>query len=265
MRESGWAGLVSVVMPVYNSSEFLRQSIQSVLCQTYDKWCLIIVDDCSTDDSFDIAREAASNDSRIIVLRNEKNRGVSYSRNRAIAASTGTWVAFLDSDDLWEPCKLELQLDCALRNDSSFVFSGTAYINASGRRSSFELKPPYRVSFDELLKQNVISCSSALLKRELLLGVEAPGDESHEDFAMWLSVLRKVDYAYAVTEPCTIHRLRVGSKSSNKASAFFMNLNTYKFAGVAPLKALSSTLSYVVRNAKKYRLINEGFAGSESI
>lgn len=253
---------VSIVMPVYNSEKYVGIAIDSVLSQTMPEWELIIVDDASTDASRTIIQQY-SHDSRVVILINEMNQGVSESRNKAICAASAEWVAFLDSDDEWLPDKLEKQFAAAEEFGAGFVFTGTQYSDTTGNRSSYCLVPNEKVSFKDLLKQNVISCSSVLIRKDLLDGLRMPGDEMHEDYAMWLKVLKRIDYALAVREPLLIHRIHRESKSSNKGRALMMNMNTYKYVGVSPFRALYSTMFYVSRNLDKYRKIDAGFASKE--
>ena len=116
---------ISIVMPSFNSSRFIHKSIESVISQTYKNWELLIVDDCSTDDTYDIAKEYERNDNRIKVFRNDTNRGAAFSRNIAIKNSSGDYIAFLDSDDKWHESKLEKQINFML--DNNYVFSYTNY------------------------------------------------------------------------------------------------------------------------------------------
>ena len=116
--------LVSIIMPSYNTGRYIAESIRSVLAQTYTLWELIIVDDCSTDDTEEVVK--TFNDSRIRFLKNEKNCGAALTRNRAIREANGEWIAFLDSDDLWAPDKLEKQL--AFMKENGYVFSYHDYI-----------------------------------------------------------------------------------------------------------------------------------------
>lgn len=102
--------LVSIIMPSYNTAKYISAAIESILNQTYENWELIIVDDCSTDNTDEILTEYAKKDSRIRYYKNEKNSGAAVARNRALRQAKGKWVAFLDSDDLWEKDKLEKQI-----------------------------------------------------------------------------------------------------------------------------------------------------------
>jgi teichuronic acid biosynthesis glycosyltransferase TuaG len=124
--------LISIITPCYNSEQYIRQAIESVLAQTYQNWEMIIVDDCSTDRGFQIALEYAEKYSRIRVYRQEQNGGAAIARNKAIMESRGKYVAFLDSDDLWLPEKLEKQLRFMQENKSDFSFTEYEHIIDNG-------------------------------------------------------------------------------------------------------------------------------------
>lgn len=137
--------------------------------QGHRDWDLIIIDDGFSDRTFELAMELSQNDDRINVQKNSKNHGVTYSRNRGIKVAKGPWVAFLDSDDMWRREKLSSQLELAHASDgASFLFTGTAYMNEAGDISSYALRPPETVCFRDLLAQNPITCSSVLIRKDLL-------------------------------------------------------------------------------------------------
>src|SRR5690554_6097740 len=127
--------LVSIIIPLYNCSDFLKQTIQSILFQTYQNWEVIMVDDCSSDNSVLIAQEFVEKDHRIKLIQLEKNSGAAVARNKAIEASTGRFIAFLDSDDLWMPNKLEKQVQFMLDQDVAFSFSAYEKIDEKDRKS----------------------------------------------------------------------------------------------------------------------------------
>ena len=251
---------VSIIMPAYNSERYIAEAIGSVLSQSHQDWDLMVIDDGSSDGTFEIAAKLAQNDNRVAVQRNPENRGVVYSRDRGIRAARGPWIAFLDSDDAWEQEKLLDQLELVHEQSGvSFVFTGTAYSNEDGEMSTYTLQPPSRISFEDLLLHNPITCSSVLIKKRLLKRDIAIHDGMHEDYAMWLSILREEPYAYAVSRPLTVHRMTSGSKSSNKIQAARMNYRTLRHAGVGRLAALSKMMQYATRNFRKYSAIYKGF------
>lgn len=245
--------LVSVIMPAYNSEKYIADAIDSVLAQTYRNFELILINDCSADSTLDIMNNYAQKDSRITVVSNEVNSGVSFSRNRTIRMSEGEYVAFLDSDDIWAPEKLEKQISLANSNpQASLIYTASGFIRQDGKRVDFIMHVPDKISRKELLKQNVISCSSVLIKRSSIENVSMPSDKMHEDFATWLTVLKKEPYAYGIDEPLLIYRLSNHSKSSNKLKAALMTWRVYKYAGLNFFERLYYMSFYALRSLRKY-------------
>lgn len=226
---------VSVVMPAYNAEKTIGQAIQSVLNQTHKEFELIIVDDCSKDSTLSIIRDFQYRDSRIRVLKNNVNLGVSDSRNNGVEVARFNWVAFLDSDDMWETTKLERQIAAIPQHpQSSIFFTGSAFMNADGQRLQYTLKIPTQITYKDLLKQNLISCSSTLVRRESLTRYPMDRDPMiHEDYATWLKILKEESYAVGINEPLLIYRLSPSSKSGNKLRAAkdaVAYLSVYRFA-----------------------------------
>lgn len=248
---------VSVVMPAYNAEKTIGESIESVLNQTHQCFELIIVDDGSTDASLKIAFEYGRKNSKIRVIRNMGNLGVAESRNNAIQVANYNWIAFLDSDDMWEPTKLEKQLDIVSRYPScSICYTGSAFMDANGNRLQYVLPIPEKITYEELLKQNLISCSSVLAKKQALLQYPMPSTVLiHEDFATWLQILRNEPFAIGITEPLLIYRLSATSKSGNKLIAAKMQWRTYKHLAIPAPKAAWMFAFYAFRSLKKYKAI----------
>lgn len=252
---------VSVVMPAYNAEKTILRAMESVLSQDHCTLELLVVDDCSKDSTASIVEALARNDSRVRLLRNAQNGGVSYSRRRAVEESRFDYIAFLDSDDYWEQGKLTRQL--ALLQDHSeapLCYTGSAFIDENGRRSDYLLQVPEQVTFRQLLKQNVISCSSVLVSKALIQAHPMVDDRGiHEDYASWLCMLRQIPYAVGINEPLLVYQVSLGSKSGNKLKAAGMQWRTYRVAGVPLLTAAVSFCAYAVRNLKKYSGIKSGY------
>ncbi len=247
---------LSVIMPVHNASAFLSSSVESVLNQTYTDFELVAVDDCSSDDSYDILCGYMNRDSRIKVFRNEENKGVSYTRNFAVSKAKGEYIALIDSDDMWDREKLEKQLEL-LKNhsDAAFCYTGSSFVDADSKKSDFVFKVPQKVDYKSLLKQNVASCSSVVIKREWLLKYPMAHDKMHEDFATWLSVLKECDFAYGINEPLLVYRVADNSKSGNKLKSALMNYRTYKYVGLNFFERLYYMGWYIVAGLKKHSSI----------
>ena len=247
--------LISVIMPAYNSAAYLPYAIRSVLSQTYRNLELIVVDDASADDTEAIL--ASFSDPRLCVIRNEKNIGVGAARNRGVAAASGNWIAFLDADDTWKPDKLEKQMHLLLHHpDAALLYTGSRFTDAEGRRVDYVLRVPAQVNRSQLLKQNILSCSSALVRKEYMEKYPMPDRRDlHEDFAVWIRILSEVPYAYGVDEPLLYYRLSKTSKSGNKLRAIRMTWNTYTYCGVTGPEKAWSMLHYLIRNSQKYATI----------
>ena len=244
--------LISVVMPVFNVERYIEEAVGSVTAQTYENFELLIVEDCSTDHTGMIL--GTFRDPRIRVIQNDRNRGISYSRMKGISEAKGDWIAFLDGDDRWDATKLEKQVKRMNEiPDPVLLYTGSAFMNDSGEMLAYTMEVPEKITYEELLKQNLISCSSVLVKKEMIRKYSFPDQPViHEDFAVWLGILKEVKYAYGVNEPLLIYRLARNSKSSNKLKAARMNWNTYRYVGVPLPRAVRSMFSYAFRSLKKY-------------
>ncbi len=248
--------LVSVIMPAYNAEKTIGLAIMSVLAQTHEDFELIVINDCSKDRTEEIVREFAEKDARVILLSNEVNSGVSISRNRGIQIANGAYIAFLDSDDLWREDKLAKQIELLRDNpEAKLIFTASSFITHDGNPLSYVLQVPKKITRKELLKQNVISCSSVMVARSCLLDMPMPSDKMHEDFAVWLNILKTESFAYGVNEPLLTYRLSKGSKSSNKLKAAKMTWRVYRFSGLSLLQSLYYMCFYTIRSLKKYKRV----------
>lgn len=245
-------GLISIIMAAYNTEKTIEQAINSVLSQTYTNFELLVVNDCSTDRTAELVKSIAAKDSRVRLISNVKNSGVSYTRKHGLEEAKGSWIAILDSDDAWAPKKLEKQIDLQRRTNADLLFTGSAFMDSDGQPIDWYLAAPAEVTYRQLLKQNVLSNSSALVRKELYTKYYAVGDGMHEDFAIWLSILKDGRKAYGVDEPLLIYRIAKSSKSGNKFKAAKMNWNTYRYIGLNPVEALYYEVWYMVKNGIKY-------------
>ncbi len=245
-------GLISIIMAAYNAEKTIEQAINSVLSQTYTNFELLVVNDCSTDRTAELVKSIAAKDSRVRLISNVKNSGVSYTRKHGLEEAKGSWISILDSDDAWAPEKLEKQIDLQRRTNADLLFTGSAFMDSEGHPIDWYLRAPSEVTYRQLLKQNVLSNSSALVRKELYAKNYAVGDEMHEDFAIWLSILKKGMKAYGVDEPLLIYRITKSSKSGNKFKAAKMNWNTYRYVGLNPIEAAYYEGWYMIKNVIKY-------------
>lgn len=245
-------GLISIIMAAYNAEKTIELAIESVLNQTYSNFELLVINDCSKDRTAKLVEAFSAKDNRVRLISNEKNCGVSYTRKHGLEEAKGPWIAILDSDDAWAPEKLEKQIELQNRTNAELLFTGSAFMNSEGYPVDWYLHAPVEVTYRQLLKQNVLSNSSALVRKELYAKHYAIGDEMHEDFAIWLSILKEGKKAYGVDEPLLIYRIAKSSKSGNKVKAAKMNWNTYRYIGLNPIEAAYYEGWYMIKNVIKY-------------
>lgn len=245
---------ISVVIPCYNAEKTLGRTVDSVLAQSYQNIEIILIDDVSKDGTLKVAREYEAKDSRIRVIAKSENGGVARARNDGVKAASCDWIAFVDSDDYWAADKLEKQIAAVERDPAAgLVFTGSAFISDEGKMFDYTLSVPERITYNELLSQNLISCSSVLVKKELMEHNPMPTDKDiHEDFATWLAVLSECGYAVGINEPLLIYQISSKSKSGNKLYAVKMQWRTYRCAKVGFFKSVKHFIIYAYRSLKKY-------------
>lgn len=251
-------GLISVIMAAYNAENTIEQSIRSVLNQTYTHFEVIVIDDCSVDCTVEIIKKISQEDQRVRLLKNSQNKGVSYTRKHGLENAYGEWIAILDSDDKWQPEKLEKQIILQKNTKAELLYTGSGFMDELGNRLDWNLQVPSKLKYEQLLKQNLLSNSSALVKKELYEKYYAMGDDMHEDFATWLGILKSGVVAHGVNEPLLIYRLAKSSKSGKKIVAAKMNWNTYRYIGLTYAKALYYMCWYVAKGIMKYKNLKIG-------
>ena len=206
---------VSIITPLYNLAEFVADTLNSVLAQTWTDWEMIIVDDVSSDNSVELIQLFVEQDSRIKLIQLETNSGAGVARNTAIAAAKGRYIAFLDSDDQWKPNKLERQIKFMLDNNYSFTYTDYDVIDEEGRFKGRVSAKPY-VSYFDMLKNNYMGCLTVVYDTKHLGKMYMPILRKRQDWALWLSILKKIPKAYSLSEALSIYRDRSKSISSNK-------------------------------------------------
>lgn len=240
------SGLVSVVMPAHNSQGLLCESVQSVLAQTYKDWELIIVDDASRDGTLALASQFASDDPRIRVLPLEQNVGVAEARNRGINDARGQYLAFLDSDDMWLPNKLETQIGFMGSTGAGFSFAQYRRISRDGSLSN-PVKVPRSVNYEGLLRGNSIGCLTVAIDRYQIPEVSMPAIK-HEDYVTWLKILRRGHVAYGIPQDLARYRVTASSVSSDKRRSASWTWNIYRrVEGLSLLKSAWCFLHYTAR------------------
>ncbi|WP_068986193.1 MULTISPECIES: glycosyltransferase family 2 protein [Lysinibacillus] len=207
--------LVSIITPSFNSSRFIEDTVNSVLNQTYPHFELIIVDDCSKDNSLEMITAFSKKDERIKIYQLEKNSGAATARNYGIQVANGKYLAFLDSDDLWDQHKLEVQVKFMESNNYTFSFTNYNMIDEKGNSLNKTVTCPSVIDYNSLLKNTTIGCLTVMLNIEQL-GKPIMPNLQPEDTALWLKILRNNNKAYCLQEVLASYRIVGNSASSNK-------------------------------------------------
>ncbi|EEY39694.1 glycosyltransferase family 2 protein [Vibrio mimicus] len=246
--------LVSIITPSYNCSKIVHKTIESVRAQTYPNWEMIIVDDCSKDNSVEILKGYSEQDSRIRVIERQWNAGPAIARNVAIEESQGRFIAFLDSDDSWHPTKLEKQIPFMLANDIALSYTSYDKYDSDGKfLGSFV--PPSKLSYKDLLKSNSIGCLTAIYDSDLIGKMYMPNIAKRQDMGLWLRILKKIDYAYGMPDILADYlAVQANSVSSNKLSAAKYQWRLYREVEKLDFKTSARCFAhYAFRGYRKSR------------
>lgn len=205
--------LVSIITPSYNTAGFIAETIESVLAQSYDNWELIIVDDCSTDNT-DVIVDRFLSDPRIRYIKNDRNSGAAVSRNRALREAKGKWIAFLDSDDLWMTDKLEKQVRFMLNNDCCFSYTKYIEIDELSNPNEKSVSGPKLITRHGMYNYCWMGCLTVMYDADAVGLVQIEDIKKNNDYAMWLKVCQKAN-CYLLDETLAKYRKRNGSISSH--------------------------------------------------
>ena len=245
---------ITVVMPNYNGRRFVEQAIDSVLNQTYSNFELLVVDDCSKDDSLQLIQQKAQSDDRIRIIALEHNAGVANARNVGIKEAKGEFIALLDNADLWTEDKLERQLALAQKG-ADIVYCSYDFIDEQNNSIKKPFVVPQQTNFNKMLASSVISCSTSFIKTELMQAHPFNPDFYHEDYVLWMELLRVCSTAYGDQKVLMHYRQVNGSRSNKKGNAAKERWNTYRKA--LKLNVVTSAWAfarYAVNGVVKYYL-----------
>ncbi len=216
--------LVSIITPVYNSKNFLKDTIESVLKQTYFNWEHLLVDDYSTDGSWEVLDSFAGLDNRIRVFKLESNCGPGKARNHAIERAAGKYIAFLDSDDIWLPNRLEDHIFFMIKGDYVFSHSSYGFLNEDGTlKSKIYNVRDREVDYKYLLKHTDISCLTAIYDQERIGKFYMPDLRRKQDYGLWLSILKKGYKSMPYPKVLAYYRQRKGSVTNRKSRLIFQH------------------------------------------
>lgn len=245
--------LVSIITPAYRAAATVEQTIESVRAQTYPHWELLVADDCSPDHTRDLVATWAARDPRIRLVALEKNGGPAAARNAALERAQGRWIAFLDSDDLWLPQKLERTLAHARAHDAALVFTGFRRISQDGTRTGGYIGVPRTLNYGQLLGNTAIATSTVLLDRQKTGDVRMR-KVFYDDFACWLAILRRGLLAHGLDEDLMRYRVMARSVSRNKKRSAQEVWKAYRqVEGLGPIASAWHFARYAINAFRKYR------------
>ena len=241
--------LISIVVPVYNAERFLEDTVKSVRNQTYQTWELLLVDDCSTDQSREIALRLERVDARVHLVRQGTNQGAAAARNRGVQEARGRYLCFLDADDIWEPEKLQKELAFMQERQAGFVFTGYEFADETGVGLGKIVNVPNQITYREALKNTTIFTSTVMFDRNLIEdeSIYMPQIPS-EDTATWWQILKRYGIAYGLNENLVKYRRSENTLSSNKWIAIQRIWNLYrKQEGFSVIKSMYCMFFWAVR------------------
>lgn len=253
MMENKKEELVSIIMPAYNCGDFIGTTLDSVINQSYKNWEVIVVDDCSNDNTADVVQEYIKKDNRIKYHKLEKNSGAAVARNKAVDLASGKYMAFLDSDDVWFAEKLTKQIGFMEENDYGFTCTSYTKIDERGEYLNRTIATQPKRDYDGVLK----TCpgnSTVIYNAEKLGKFKIPDIKKRNDYVMWLQVIKKEKYLHGIEEPLGSHRIRTEGISSNKKSLVGYHWKVYReIEKLSLLKSSYLIVYWVVATVFKLR------------
>lgn len=242
--------LVSVIIPAYNCSGTIGQAIDSALRQEVDLEILVINDRSPED--LDPVMEQYKKEPRVRYIKNGKNLGAAGSRNRGILLAEGEYAAFLDADDWWEEGKLKKQLELLEKDGTVLCSTGRELVTPEGVLTGRRIGVERNITYRKLLRHNCINCSSVLIRKDVALEFPMQHEDSHEDYIMWLAVLKKYKRASGINEPLLKYRLSNSGKSGNKFKSAKMTYTVYRYSGFSLPASVGLFLLYSINGLYKY-------------
>lgn len=220
--------LISVIMPTYNCAKFIGETIETVIAQTYKNWELIIVDDCSKDNTNEIVDKYILKDNRIKYHRLDTNQGAAMARTKAMELANGNYMAFLDSDDLWKNDKLEKQIKFMEENNYNFTCTAYEQIDENGESLNKIIKPKEKADYNRILLDCPVGNSTVIYNIDKLGKFKVPNIRKRNDDALWLQILKNEKYIYGMNEILMKYRIRQNSISSNKIDLIKYHWQLYR-------------------------------------
>ena len=220
--------LVSIITPCFNSEKYVSQAVQSVISQTHQNWELLLIDDCSSDATYSIISNFASQDVRIKAFKLDKNSGAGVARNFAIQQASGNYIAFLDADDLWKPEKLEKQLSFMETQNIPLTFSFYETIDKAGNLRNESITTPSKVTYKQLYYCNWIGNLTGIYSVEFFGKMPISSIKKRQDWMMWLQIVKQIQTGIPVPESLAYYRVREDSISASKWKLIKYNFKVYR-------------------------------------
>ena len=220
--------LVSIIIPTYNSADFIADTLASVQQQTYPNWEVILVDDGSTDITLAIAQNIAQTDHRIRIFKNPTNSGTGVTRNNALHHCQGNYIAFLDADDVWKPNKLERQLQFMQEQQQPFTFSFYECIDEAGNPLHKLVEAPRNLPYRQLFFCNYVGNLTGIYDADFFGKIAISSIRKRQDWMLWLTILKKLKSAKPVPESLAYYRIRNNSLSASKVALLQHNFAVYR-------------------------------------
>lgn len=242
--------LISVIIPAYRCGNYIARAIDSALSQNVALE-VIVIDDCS-DDNLEQVMAAYTGNPAVIYVKNQQNLGAAQSRNRGVAMARGRYVAFLDGDDCWRDGKLQKQLTAMERTGAVLCSTARELMTPEGECTGRVIPVKTEIRYRELLKHNSINCSSVVLETAVAREFPMHHEDSHEDYVLWLEILRKYKTACGINEPLLLYRLSSTGKSGSKLHSAKMTFRVYRYMGFGWIKSCACFCSYALHGAYKY-------------
>lgn len=246
-------GKVSVITPIYNAEKYLRKTLDSILAQTYKDIEIVLVDDCSSDDSANIIREYMQKHPEIVYFLQETNQGAGAARNKALELATGQYVAFLDSDDIWYPNKVAKQLELMKKRNCPFSYTAIEMIDENDNLLKNKRNIKETCDYKYLLHNTIIATSSVIVDRTILGDFRMPLRRGGQDYATWLMLLRNGCIARGINETLVKYRISSNSLSSNKFKSIkqVWEIQTQD-EEINKLRVCLNTFRFIINALKKY-------------
>lgn len=253
LRQQYEDGLVSIITPAYNAAAYIAETIESVFAQTYTNWEMLIVNDCSKDNTAEIVQSYAAKDKRIKLINLKQNSGAAVARNTAIQNAKGRYIAFLDSDDLWKKEKLQKQIEFMQQNGYAFAFTNYEHFKETKENIQNQVQVPKRLNYNQALKGNQIGCLTVMLDRKQIQNIHFT-TQKHEDYILWLNILKQGITAYGMQESLALYRTgNSKSISGNKLQSALWTWRVYReIQKLSVVKSMYYMWFYVVNGLKKH-------------